>query len=103
MELVIPMLKTWKSITHKVCYHTWNVDWALCKATGKFQPRKFSMGQILSFLQPGLDEHLALIALKGQIAAFVIIFQRLHAFHSLNKVFVREVAHTVSPVHSPVT
>lgn len=88
LELVVPtmlnaILLLAKSIIGLGLILTWCEFWV-------FYPRKFSVGQILSSLQLGLEQSLCLGALKGQVSALVILFHRLLASHSLIKNLFRQ-------------
>lgn len=65
----------------------------------KFHPRKYSIGEIPSFLHLGLDQCFALSTIKGQISALAFLFQRLLASHSLKK-FVQGVIYIILSVRS---
>lgn len=75
-----------------------------CLVRGKtFYPSIYSIGRMLTFMQSGLDQHLALTSRSK--SGLVIFFQSpLLAYHSLMKtLFVQGVSHVAPPVQPPIT
>lgn len=72
-DSVIPtLLKARKSNFFKSGHQTWKAYFEWCR-TRKVLPRKYPVGQILSFIQSDPYQRLALSTVKGQILTILFL------------------------------
>lgn len=65
-------------------------------------PIDYSVSQTLAFLQSGLDQHLALCTLKGQVSPLSSLFQKSLSSFSLVKNIIQDVSWIRPPLQPPV-
>ncbi|XP_041417586.1 uncharacterized protein LOC121393347 [Xenopus laevis] len=90
-----------KSTSARAYYRVWTSykQWCL---KHKMNFDKFSLPNLLEFLQEGVSLGLSLGSLRSQISALSILFQRRLAFLSDVKTFLQRVAHVAPPFRKPV-
>lgn len=92
-------MKARKCTSCKGYHHTWKAYFAWYKSRN-FHPRRYSVGCIFSFLQAGLNQHLALSTIKSRYWPFYS--RALGLSLSLIKVFIQDVTCMYTPVCSSV-
>ncbi|XP_040286209.1 dynein heavy chain 8, axonemal [Bufo bufo] len=100
-SVIQTMLHARKPQLARIYYRTWRAYFAWCES-GRFRPLRFSVPNILVFLQDGFDKGLRLASLRGQISALSVLFQRPVASRAQVRTFLQGVARRAPPFRFPV-
>ena len=100
-QVISTLISARKPVSRLIYYRVWKAYITWCE-TRKWDPRKYTIGRILEFLQLGVEKGLAVGTIKGQVSALSVFFQRPLAAHSLMKSFLQGVIRVNPPIKAPL-